>query len=94
MPETGDKSKCTYSQHGIVISAFACMYFQDPSFLAFQKRLENKLKSSNIKHLFDVKDIPLDTQLRTVLDNIPTDSFSDVFTNMFEQLRRHHPETI
>jgi hypothetical protein len=29
-----------------------------------------------------------------VLDNIPTDSFSDVFTNMFEQLRRHHPETI
>jgi hypothetical protein len=25
-----------------------------------------------------------------VLDNIPTDSFSDVFTNMFEQLRRYY----
>ena len=90
MPETRDKSKCTYSQHDIVMSAFACMYFQDPSLLAFQKRLENKLKSSHLKTLFDVKDIPQDTQLRTVLDNIPTDSFSDVFTHMFEQLRRHH----
>ena len=72
------------------MSAFACMYFQDPSFLAFQKRLENKLKSSNLKTLFDVKDIPKDTQLRDVLDNIPTDNFSDVFTKLFEQLRRHH----
>jgi len=78
------------NRHDIVMSAFACMYFQDPSFLAFQKRLESKLKSSNLKTLFDVKDIPQDTQLRTELDNIPTDSFSDVFTNMFEQLRRYH----
>jgi hypothetical protein len=90
MPETGDKSKCTYSQHDIVINAFACMYFQDPSFFGISKRLENKLKNNNIKPLFDVKDIHQDTQLRTVLDNIPTDSFSDVFTNMFEQLRCHH----
>tara|TARA_R110002167_G_scaffold5436_3_gene25516 strand:+ start:33024 stop:33302 length:279 start_codon:yes stop_codon:yes gene_type:complete len=63
MPEIRNKPKCTYSQHDIVMSAFACMYFQDPSFLAFQKRLENKLKSSNLKTLFDVKDIPKDTQL-------------------------------
>jgi hypothetical protein len=90
IPETRDKPKCSYSQHDIVMSAFACMYFQDPSFLAFQKRLENKLKSSNLKTLFDVKEIPRDTQMRTVLDNIPSDSFSDVFSNMFEQLRRHH----
>jgi chromatin remodeling complex protein RSC6 len=74
---------------------YVCLHvLSRPLLFGISKRLENKLKSSNIKHLFDVKDIPLDTQLRTVLDNIPTDSFSDVFTNMFEQLRRHHPETI
>jgi hypothetical protein len=66
------------------------MYFQDPSLLAFQKRLENKLKSSNLKTLFGVKSIPKDTQLRDVLDTIPTEHFSGVFTQMFEQLRRHH----
>lgn len=69
------------------MSAFACMYFQDPSLLAFQKRLENKLQSSNLKTLFDVKAIPKDTQLREVLDGISTENFSDVFSNMFEQLR-------
>lgn len=90
IPETRDKNKSTYSQHDIVMSAFACMYFQDPSFLAFQQRLENKLKSSNLKTLFEVKDIPKDTQLRDVLDKIPTENFSDVFSHMFEQLRRHH----
>jgi hypothetical protein len=72
------------------MSAYACMYFQVSSFLAFQQHLENKLKSSNLKTLFDVKDIPKDTQLRDILDKIPTEKFGDVYSHMYEQLRRHH----
>lgn len=83
-------AKCDYSQHDAVMSAFGCMYFQDPSFLAYQKRLDNKYQSSNIKTLFDVKAMPKDTQLRDILDNIPTSSFSSLFTDLFERLRRHN----
>jgi hypothetical protein len=83
-------AKCDYSQHDAVMSAFGCMYFQDPSFLAYQKRLDNKYQSSNIKTLFDVKAMPKDTQLRNILDNIPTSAFSGLFTDLFERLRRHN----
>ncbi|RUP82571.1 hypothetical protein C7Y69_04615 [Alteromonas sp. KS69] len=72
------------------MSAFGCMYFQDPSFLAYQRRLESKYQSSNIKTLFDVKRIPKETQLRDILDEIPTHQFTDIFSDLFERLRRHN----
>ena len=66
--ETRDNNKSTYSQHDIGMSALLVCIFKTFPFLDFQQRLENKLKSSNLKTLFVVTDIPKDTQLRDVLD--------------------------
>jgi hypothetical protein len=40
IPDRRQQNKCEYNQHDILMSAFACMYFQAPSLLHFKKRLE------------------------------------------------------
>jgi hypothetical protein len=54
--------KCSYSQHDIMMSAFACMYFQDPSLLHFQQRLEKKYHRHNLQSLFGVSHTPQESQ--------------------------------
>ena len=71
------------------MSAFACMYFQDPSLAQFQKRMQEEQGTSNLQTLFGVEQIPKDSQLREILDSIQSDTFSPVFKNYFARLRRH-----
>jgi hypothetical protein len=51
-------SKRGYSQHDVVMSAFACMYFQDPSLAQFQMRMEEAHHKNNLRSLFHVENIP------------------------------------
>jgi len=77
-----------YPLTDIVMSGFACMFFQDPSLLQFQKRMEEEKESSNLKTLFGVERIPESTQLRDVIDTIPSEHFSAVFREFFSRLQR------
>lgn len=89
IPDPRQQSKCTYSQHDILMTAFACMYFQDPSLLHFQQRLEQKYQTNNLKTIFGVENIPKESQLREVLDSIPSKEFAPIFKTFSERLRRH-----
>ncbi|MEZ8579184.1 hypothetical protein AB6D24_04990 [Vibrio splendidus] len=42
-----------------------------------------------MKTIFNVTKIPGDSQLRDVLDSIPTEELAGIFTNFFGRLRRH-----
>ena len=81
-------ASCTYSIHDAVMSAFACMYFQDESLSKFQRRMEENEQRNNLRTLFDVENIPKDSQLRDILDNINSESFRPVFKGFFHNLRR------
>lgn len=83
------QGKCDFSYNDILMSAFACMYFQDPSLLQFQKRTEEKEGRNNLRNLFGVENIPKDSQLRDVLDSIPAAELAPIFKDFFERLRRH-----
>ncbi len=65
------------------------MYFQDPSMAQFQLRMEQREGKNNLRSLFGVENIPQDTQLREILDNIPGVEFAPIFKDFFERLRRH-----
>ena len=84
-----EQGKCDYSQHDVLMSAFACMYFQDPSLNEFQRRMEEGQHKNNLRTLFDVEHIPKNSQLRDILDNIPSIALAPVFNDLFERLRRH-----
>lgn len=70
------------------MSGFAMMYFQDPSLLQFQRRMEEANQQNNLRNMFDVDVIPSDTQLREQLDNSPSDKLEEVFSDYFRQLQR------
>ena len=83
------KGSCDYSQKDVLMSAFACMYFQEPSLLKFQQQMEDQQGNNNCRSLFGIENIPQSTQLRDVLDNIPSDAIAPVFKDFFNRLRRH-----
>ena len=79
IPDPRQQSKCNYTQHDILMSAFACMFFQDPSLLHFQKRLEQSQQRNNLKNIFNVQNIPSNNKLRDVLDEIHRESLAPIF---------------
>ena len=56
--------KVDYSLHGCLMSALAMMFFQDPSVLSFQRRMQDRFQDSNLKAMFAVESIPTDDALR------------------------------
>jgi hypothetical protein len=75
--------KIGYRLVDIILSGFACMFFQDPSLLQFQKRMSEEKQRSNLTTLFGVEEIPETTQLREVLDAVESESFRPLFTEYF-----------
>jgi len=88
IPEHRQEKKVRYSIHDVLMSGFACMYFQDPSLLQFQERLERKYHKSNLQTLFGIKKIPESTQLRTATDGVISEYLNPFFKNCFYRLQR------
>ena len=58
------KASIKYKLHDFFMSAFAMIYFQDPSLLLFQERLQTAYNKNNLKTMFDIESIPKDSQLK------------------------------
>ena len=44
----------------VMLSGLACMYYQSPSLLEFQRRMEKKEQRNNLRSMFTVKNLPTD----------------------------------
>lgn len=88
IPEHRQTSKVDYSIHDTLMSGFACMHFQDPSLLQFQKRLEKKYHKSNLQTLFGINKIPESTQLRAITNGVISYYLSPFFKEYFHRLQR------
>lgn len=88
IPDERQPNKIDYSLHDVLMSGFACMHFQDPSLLQFQKRLQDEQNSNNVKTLFDVENIPKNTQLREVIDTVDSQEFAPIFKEYYSRLQR------
>jgi len=86
--DTRQQGKIEYSLHDCCQSAFAMMFFQDPSINAFQQRLQEKQQVNNLKTLFNVSTIPKSTQLRTALDDIPSTEIELMFSDFLRPVQR------
>lgn len=88
IPEFRQRGKVSISIHDAMMSGFACMYYQDPSLLQFQIKMEEEQHRNNLKTLFNVKDIPKETQMRDILDPIEGECLRPVFKDFFLRLQR------
>jgi len=66
-----------------LMSGFAMFSLKDPSLLAFEERIS---EDTNLKPIYKINNVPCDTQMRTILDEVdPADiepSFNDIFRNL------------
>lgn len=83
-----DPSKTDYGLHDFFMTGFAMMFFQDPSLLAFQRRLQKASNLNNLKTMFHIESIPKDSQLRDILDQASVDNLNKIFCDFSLQLQR------
>jgi len=80
----GRQDKSTISLPDALLSAFAMFSLKDPSLLAFDARRNDE----NMKRLYGIGQVPSDTQMRTILDQVDPLTLRPVFNDVFRQLQR------
>jgi hypothetical protein len=68
-----------YSISDALMCAFGVFFFQYPSMLSFQRKMQDKHRRNNMESIFGISEIPSDTQIKTLLDRIAPDQFGGVF---------------
>jgi hypothetical protein len=81
-------AKVDYPLHDCLMSGFAMMFFQDPSILAFQQRIQDSMERNNLNTVFNVGCIPKDSQMRDVLDSIEPEAIAPIFSDFLLRLQR------
>ena len=87
-PELRRKKSIEHTLHDVVMSALACMYFQEPSLLQFQTEMEKKYHQNNLHRLFDVTTIPSSNTMKEVLDNQNSQQFQPIHKDIVQRLQR------
>ena len=86
LPDTRPGSNKRYSLADAACSALAPFFMQDPSFLAFQRRMQDSEARSNCQSLFSIQRIPTDNSIRSLLDGCPSDAFNALFPACLDTL--------
>ncbi|MBF0503037.1 MAG: hypothetical protein HQM09_23115 [Candidatus Riflebacteria bacterium] len=76
------KEEESYPLGDAVMSGLAMFHFQDPSFLKFQKALEDSERKSNLTTLFGVSRVPKSKQMRTLIDGVSPTEVAEVFDDL------------
>ena len=88
MPDARRPDRVDYSLHDTLLSGFAMLFFQHPSLLEFQRKMQQRRGRCNLETLFGVTEVPSDTQMREILDGIPTELLRPLLPALFEKIRR------
>ena len=69
------------------MGGFAMMFFQDPSLLPFQQRMEDEARMNTLATLFRIQSIPKDTRMREVIDEVDPEEIMPLFDDFFRPLQ-------
>jgi hypothetical protein len=83
---TGDNTR--YSLEDMGASAFSIFFTQSPSFLSFQRSMQQAKGQNNAQSLFQVGRIPSDNHIRHTLDPVAPHTLFPVSDEAFEGLRQ------
>jgi len=68
-----------------LMSGLALFALKSPSLLAFE---EYRANPENMRRVFGIENIPSDTQMRTILDEVDPESLRPLYKKVFQQLQR------
>jgi hypothetical protein len=79
-------AEATITLGDALMAGFAIFALKMPSLLAFDE--ERRSDESNLKSLFGFQQVPSDTQMRAILDDVAPQLLRPTFTSVFRQLQR------
>ncbi|UOA08148.1 hypothetical protein [Methylobacter sp. S3L5C] len=85
-PRTGKNTNYTMTDAGL--SAFSVFFMQSPSFLDFQRTMQDTQGKNNAQTLFGVFKIPTDNHIRSLLDAVEPATVYPLFDFVFDGLQR------
>ena len=88
LPDPRQPGKVDYALHDALMSGFACLFFQDPSLLPFQQRLEEEKHRNNLHTLFGIHDTPESTQMRELIEQVDSHHLRPMLPTYFSRLQR------
>ena len=68
-----------------LMSGFAMFSLKDPSLLAFDDR---RGTDGNLRSIYHIENVPCDTQMRTILDEVNPEEIRPAYKNVFRELQR------
>jgi hypothetical protein len=89
LPDRRTGRNTQYSLADIALSAFSVFFTQSPSFLSFQKRMEQSRGHNNARSLFQIARIPTDNHLRQTLDPVAPAHLFDFFDDLHRAFDEH-----
>lgn len=81
------RTNLKYSLNDIVLSAFSVFYFQNKSWLSFQRSAQTSKGLSNGQTMFGIKDIPSDNHIRKILDTITPKCFKMIYEKILLKIK-------
>lgn len=85
-PDKRTGANCRYSLSDIVLGAFSVFFTQSPSFLSYQKALQETQSRNNAQSLFGLEKIPSDNHIRDILDAVNPSLVIPVFRDCLTTL--------
>lgn len=76
-----------YSMEDFATSALSVFFTQSPSFLAYQKTMQQNKGRSNAQTLFEVGEIPCDNQIRDCLDSVAPEEIFPLYDEALQALQ-------
>lgn len=86
--DSRNPNKLTISLCDALASGYAMFALKMPSVLCFDMARLDDMRKANLKSLFGIEDIPSDTQMRKILDEVSPDDVRPAFTDIFRELQR------
>lgn len=87
LPDRRRGKNTSYPMADFGLSAFAVFFTQSPSFLAYQKAMQQTRGHNNALSFFHLQEIPSDNQTRQMLDPVPPQALYPVYDRIYDTLR-------
>ena len=86
--DTRQLNKIRYSLRDCYLSGLALFFVQDSSLLQFQRRFQRTAQANNLASTFSVRNIPVDSQFRDLIDHHGFQPLLSAFANWIGRLQR------
>jgi len=85
LPDHRSGQNTRYEISDAALGAFGAFFMQSPSFLAYQRDLQQRKECNNAQSLFGVSEIPSNQQIRNLLDPISPSHLGEPFWAILDQ---------